>query len=177
VAYPKKTKFLLCRLNLNNLKKGIFLITVSVLVIIILFEFAALVFKNENPNNLDVKIYFGNTVFDPENSCNKVFFANRSIVKTQAVAKATLEELLKGPSVAEKKQGYFSSIPQGSKLNSIKIENGTAYADFNELTESGGGSCSMAERISEINSTLKQFSSVKNVVISINGRMGDIFQP
>ena len=50
-------------------------------------------------------------------------------------------------------------------------------SDFNNLTESGGGSCSMASRYAQIENTLKQFPTVSSVKLSINGRTGDIFQP
>lgn len=154
-----------------------------------------LVFKNENPSGLPangktftmpvkykktdtttVKVYFGKNEITGS-TCSVVFPVDRIIPKTQAVAQAAISELLKGPTPAEKEQGYFSSIPAGSQLNSIKIENGTASVDFNQTTESGGGSCSMVERVSQINFTLKQFPTVKAVKLSIDGRTGDIFQP
>jgi len=46
---------------------------------------------------LTINVYFNNDRLDPEFSCNKVFPVERRIAKTQAVARAALEELLKGP--------------------------------------------------------------------------------
>jgi len=40
-----------------------------------------------------------------------------------------------------------------------------------------GGSCRVSAIRAQIIETLKQFSTVKNVVISINGRTEDILQP
>jgi hypothetical protein len=155
-----------------------------------------LVFHNENPSgdpaknktfSLPIKIkadrdkmavrsFFVKNETD-NLTCNAVFPLSRLVQKTQAVAKAALEELLAGPTDAEKLQGYSTSIPAGSKLNSISIVNGEARADFNEATESGGGSCSMAARVAQIKETLLQFPTVTSVKLSINGRTGDIFQP
>ena len=101
----------------------------------------------------------------------------RTIPKTAGVGKAALEELLKGPTTEEKIGRYNTDIPSGSKLNSLVITNGEARADFNAVTESGGGSCSMAARTNQIRRTLLQFPTVKTVVLSIDGRTKDIFQP
>jgi len=160
---------------------------------------ATLVFKNENASGLpekdktfslpiniaesktmEVTVYFGNMALSAtseQDECKRVYPVKRIINETQGVAKAALEELLKGPTDQEKSQGYFSSIPAGSALNSITINNGQAKADFNATAESGGGSCSMASRVAQITQTLKQFPTVTAVNLSINGRTGDIFQP
>lgn len=158
-----------------------------------------LVFHNENASGLPennsvhslhviipktetikINIYFGNRVLSSSSEideCKRVYPVYRYINKTQAVAKSAVEELLKGLTEQENIQGYFSNIPIGSKLNSISIANGIAKVDFNSLTESGGGSCSMASRVAQINATLKQFSTVNSVTLSIDGRTEDIFQP
>lgn len=124
-----------------------------------------------------VKVYFNNSNLDPEISCNKVFPVEREIPKTGAVATAAIDELFLGATEQEKSQGYFSAIPAGSKLNSISINNGVASVDFNEITESGGGSCSMAARVAQITQTLLQFPTVESVKLLVNGRTEDIFQP
>jgi hypothetical protein len=160
---------------------------------------ATLFFQNENPSGLpeknkefrlainikkfegetmEVKAYFNNSQMDPEFSCNKVFSVDRVVPKTQAAARAALEELLKGPTDQEKSQEFFSSINQGVKIQSLTIENGVARVDFDEQLEyQVGGSCMVAAIRAEITQTLEQFSSVKNVIISINGRTEDILQP
>lgn len=158
-----------------------------------------LIFRNENPSGLPekdkqfvlpvkikkgsgefmkVKAYFNNNKMDPEFSCNKVFAVDRQVAKTEAVARAALEELLKGPTESEKNAGFFTSINSGVEIQSLKIENSTAYADFDEQLEfQVGGSCRVSAIRAQIEQTLKQFSTVKNVVISINGRTEDILQP
>ncbi len=158
-----------------------------------------LVFSNENPSGLPenskefslpvqivkssgetakLKAYFNNSKMDAEYSCNKVFPVDREVPKTEAIARIALEELFKGPTDVEKNAGFFTSINQGVKIQSLKIENETAYADFDEQLEfQTGGSCKVSAIRAEITQTLKQFPTVKNVVISINGRTEDILQP
>jgi len=129
---------------------------------------------------MKVKVYFNNNIMDPEVSCNKVFPVERVILKTESTGSASLLELFKGPTEEEKKAGFFTSINGGVRLQSLMIgmESGTARADFNEKLEEGiGGSCKVSAIRAQITQTLKQFSTIKNVIISINGRTEDILQP
>ena len=155
-----------------------------------------IVLKNDNPSGLpeneksvsipvkilpsedkaEIKVFFGKG--EVGNDCSVVSGISRKITKTPAIGAASLTELLKGPTAEEKKAGYYSSINSGVSLKYLSIENGIAYADFSEkLEEAVGGSCRVAAIRSEITNTLMQFSSVKKVVISINGRTEDILQP
>jgi hypothetical protein len=156
-----------------------------------------LVFKKDNPSGLpenddeiripvifqtaetmEVKAYFNNSNMDPEFSCNKVFPVVRVVPKTQAVAKAALEELLKGITAQEKDQGFFTSINPGVTIQKLTIENGVAKVDFDDQLEfQVGGSCRVSAISAQIRETLKQFSTVNQVIISINGRTEDILQP
>lgn len=132
----------------------------------------------DDVEKMTVKVFFSNTNLDPEVTCQKVFPVEREIEKTLAVSKAAIEELLKGVTDAEKDNRYQTSINNDVKLNSIKIENKTAYADFNEqLHYQVGGSCRISLIRHQIEQTLKQFSSIDNVVISIYGKTEDILQP
>lgn len=160
-------------------------------------ETGYLILKNDNPSGLPendkqieipvtfgksettkVKVFFGNNKLDPEVSCNKVFAVEREVPKTTAVARAALLELFKGPTEAEKSAGYFTSINPGVAIQNLIIENGVAKADFDETLERAvGGSCRVSAISAEIRETLKQFPSVKSVIISIDGRTEDILQP
>lgn len=128
--------------------------------------------------DLTVKAYFNNSKMDPEVSCDKVFPVEREISYTKAVARAALEELLKGPTDEEKADGFFTNINSGVKINSLIIDKGTAKVDFDERIEfQVGGSCRVSAIRAEITETLKQFEFVDEVIISVNGRTEDILQP
>lgn len=125
-----------------------------------------------------VKIYFSNNNLDPEVTCTKVFPVEREVIKTPAIARAALNELLLGPSLIEKEAGFLTSINPNVKIQTLSIEKGIARVDFNEELEAGvGGSCHVAAIMAQISDTLKQFSSVERVIVSINGRSEDILQP
>lgn len=135
--------------------------------------------KLKGVETMSVKVFFGSETKNPGAlDCTKVFAVDRLIPKTQTTAEAALGELLKGPTQAEIDQKYFTSINSGVKLQKITIKDGTAYADFDKTLEfQVGGSCRVAAIASQITETLKQFSAINNVVISIDGRTEDILQP
>ena len=117
-------------------------------------------------------------VTNPEIDCTTTKMFPRTIIKTQSVGLVSLLELLKGPTSAEKAQGATSQIPEDTKLNSLRLSGTTAYADFNYGLDAGvAGSCRVQAIRAEIENTLKQFLTIYNVVISIDGRTEDILQP
>lgn len=135
--------------------------------------------NTDTEEKMTVKVFFGNSIFDPEVlDCSKNFSVERTIPKTLAVGRAALEELLKGPTEAEKNEGYFTSINPDVKIQSLTIEGGVAKVDFDKQLEfQVGGSCRVGAIASQIKETLKQFPTVQEVIISIDGRTEDILQP
>lgn len=134
--------------------------------------------KSAEQETIKVKIYFSNDKLDPQFTCVKVFPVEREIARTSAVARASLEELLKGPTEKEKADKYSTNINTGVKIQRLGVKDGVAKVDFNEQLEfQVGGSCLVAAIRAQIAETLKQFPTVKEVVISINGRTEDILQP
>jgi germination protein M len=86
----------------------------------------------------------------------------------QRYAQTAIEELIKGPTTP----GLYPTIPNGTKLKSIKIENGTAVVDFSkEFKENHpGGSAGELITINSIVNTLTEFTSIKNVKFLIEGK-------
>ena len=129
-------------------------------------------------NTTALKLFFNNSYLDPEFSCNRVFPVERIVAETKAPAMMALELLLQGTSFLDIEQGFFTSINPYVEIQSLVIKDGTAKVDFNEQLEFHvGGSCRVSAIRSQITETLKQFPTVKNVIISINGRTEDIIQP
>lgn len=179
------------------MKKKIVVITLLIIAVILIV--GILFFSKESPvsdtgkglaleslnpddevsSSVTVKVYFNYQGLEPTGSCNDVMALEKVIPKTQAVARAAIEELLRGPTAQEQMLGWYSSINPGVKIQSLNIgEKGTARIDFDErLQEAVGGSCRVAAIRAQITKTLKQFPTIKNVIISINGRTEDILQP
>ncbi len=167
------------------MKKEIIIVIILAVIIVVL---AGILMWPKNINNtvkptgetMKVKVYFNNNKMDPEISCNKVFPVEREIPKTESTGSASLLELFRGPTEEEKNAGFFTSINEGVRLQTLMIgmESGIARADFNEQLEyQVGGSCKVSAIRAQITETLKQFSTIKSVEISINGRTEDILQP
>ena len=159
-------------------------------------EEGTLVLKKDNPSGLPqneekieipikfeipkmtVEIFFGNSDLNPEGDCDEVFSVNREIEKTQAIALATLRELFKGPSQKEQQEGYLTGLNEGVKIQDLVIEDGVAKVDFNQQLQQGiGGSCMVEGIKAQIKETLKQFNTVDEVTISIDGQTEGILQP
>lgn len=159
-----------------------------------------LIFYNENPSGMEensaqfvlpvafdrnevvVQVYFGDSQTDSDFDCTLVSAVDRAISKTEAVARGAIEELLKGPNQDEIKGGFFTGINEGVKIQKLVIDSttgeGVAKIDFSkELEEGVGGSCRVALIRAQVEKTLKQFSTIQSVVISIDGRTEDILQP
>jgi len=157
-----------------------------------------LVFQKDNPSGLPendkevrvpvyfpgpkelttVKVFFNNSNLDPEFSCNQVFPTERLVSKTQGIARIALESLFRGPTFKEASEGFFTSLNSNVTIQSLTIENNIARVDFNDQLEFQiGGSCRVSAIRAQITETLKQFSTVKEVIISINGRTEDVLQP
>ena len=127
-----------------------------------------------------VKIFLSDSRFmgEPYFDCSRTIAVERQVSKTVAIAKAAIEALLRGATEEEINQGFISSINSGARIQSLTIENRVAKVDFDEQMEfQVGGSCRVAAIRAQITQTLKQFPTVDNVIISINGRTEDILQP
>jgi hypothetical protein len=133
----------------------------------------------ETLDTILLKTYFSNSYKDPGAlACATTYAVERRVQRTTAVGAVAINELLNGTTASESKQGFFSSINPGTKLNSLKIEDGVARVDFSRnLGEGVGGSCKVSAIRSQIESTLKQFPTVKSVVIAIEGETEEVLQP
>jgi hypothetical protein len=129
----------------------------------------------QNPQTL--KVFFGQQGLT-EADCKTMVGVSRVTPLTASPARRSLELLFKGPTRSETKEGYYTSINPGVKIQSLTILNGVATVDFNEILDKNiGGSCRVAAIRSQISETLKQFPTVQSVVIAIDGRTEDILQP
>jgi spore germination protein GerM len=112
-----------------------------------------------------------------------VFPVNRVVPKTSGVASAALEQLFAGPTEKEKADGYFSWFSPATKsvLKSVRVKNRTAYVNFKSnaleiLPSSISSSCGSSEFLSEMETTLLQFPSIKKVFFAIDGNPRDFYE-
>lgn len=139
----------------------------------------------DDPDTVAVKLYFllGEDLQDVQ----------VRIPKVPAIATAALEQLLWGPP-APNLAGFGTSIPTPKqvlsfpgrqaewgprvRLLSLAIEDGIAMADFSrEMEAYGGGSLRVKLLRDQITQTLKQFSTVQQVIIAVEGETEAVLQP
>jgi len=129
-----------------------------------------------------VKIYLGNNIQNPNSEdCGKVFPVTRQVPKTRAVARAALEELLKGVTAEEKAKDYYSTFSEDSKslLIKLNVKKGAAYVNFRgnikEVLSGASSSCGSETFFAQVEQTLKQFPTIKKVFYAIEGKPADFY--
>jgi hypothetical protein len=117
-----------------------------------------------------VRVYFprdGNP--HPRDPFNLQFVVRR--VSAAAPARPTLEALLKGPTAEERQRRLRALDAAGLNINTLVIKGGEARVDF---VAAGGkrwaGDLSPAEFRRAVERTLRQFSTVRSVVVSVDGK-------
>jgi CubicO group peptidase (beta-lactamase class C family) len=124
--------------------------------------------KQEKTQRLkEVKIYF---YHDPGEYID-LAPVTRSVNST-APTRAAIEALLKGPTAAERQRG-FDSLASATefRIGSLRISGGTARINFvsNRSWAGWPGDLAPARFKKAVELTLKQFPSVRQVVVSLNG--------
>lgn len=107
-------------------------------------------------------------------SGEKLAPAHRQVTGT-ARATAAIKNLLTGPRTYEKKAGWSTAIPSGTKLNGVTINRRIATVDLSGRYESGGGSFSMGARLAQVVFTATQFSTVDKVKFELDGKPVTVF--
>ena len=140
----------------------------------------------DSPETQQVDLYFIDEVLDLHRTI-------RIIPRTPAVATAALQELLWGIDPASLAD-FSNAIPSPEQvlaypdrtptwgprvtLRSLVIRDGVATANFSqEINAYGGGSARVGAIRGQIEATLKQFPSVREVIIAVEGRIEDALQP
>lgn len=116
----------------------------------------------------EVKVYFGKHP-DSDDDPTKVFPVTRT-GKDLGLAKFALEQLIAGPTPAEKTAGYYSSVKLLGASNcegedfTITIISGKATVKFCKQVEALGVIADGRATV-QLETTLKQFSTVNKVVL------------
>ena len=137
-------------------------------VIVIVFACAEVsVPQRKGAARKEVKVYF---YHDPGEYID-LSPVTRS-VNAVAPARPAIEALLKGPTAAERRRG-FESLASASefRIGSLSISGGTARINFVSKRSWAGwpGDLAPARFKIAVELTLKQFPSVQQVIVSLNG--------
>lgn len=141
-----------------------------------------------------VKVYFSNSIVDPDvEQCDLVSYTRRTVIALEVPPSVDIEaehihdgellyqalrELFGGPTEDEKKQGFYTSLPEGVHVQSVHIKARHAYIDMNDaLQKDVAGSCRVTAIRAQIEKTALQFDSIEQVTLSVNGNSTEILQP
>ena len=117
-------------------------------------------------NSIKVKVYYKTLRGDKLCSETKLLQFTDKDRKVDVLASKILELALSGPS----NTSLVKTLPEGTKLNSLKIKNGVAYVDFNEAFTKGLKDSSETVFIAySVANTLTEFKNVSRVAITCNG--------
>ncbi len=129
-----------------------------------------------------IKIYLSDENDNPNfENCGKVRAVARTIPKTKAVAKAALDELVKGATENEKAQNLSSIFSHETKsiIKSVNIVKGAAYVNLDDWVIENLGtattSCGAFTFVTPIEKTLMQFRNIKQVFFAIEGKPADYY--
>jgi spore germination protein GerM len=138
--------------------------------------------NGSNEPTKTVQVYFDNSGLNQDkSSCRESHPVNRIITGSDRFEEAALNQLFAGPTVFEASSGYTSPFSDATRdlLSSIKITNHTAYVnlrDFRETLANLSTSCSSSQLLSEMDATLKNFSSITRTIYAINGNPRDFYE-
>ena len=143
---------------------------------LLLLLFAMPVAYGQSQQTMPIKLYFPNTKLNSGDCGAKVFPVTRRIPKTAAVAGAALEQLFAGPTDLEKGKGFYSDFSEATKsfFFSVNVKNKVAYVNLRDptLTPAMGNfttSCGGSNFFGQVETTLKQFPSIRKVFFAIKG--------
>lgn len=81
-----------------------------------------------------------------------------------------LNELFKGPTPEEKSEGFYSEIPKGTKLLSLKKTDDAVNINLSRQFSTGGGSTSVDQRFQELKHTVYSVDSSHKITLSVEGK-------
>jgi hypothetical protein len=96
---------------------------------------------------------------------------HRTVAKSTATARASVEALLAGPTPGESSSipGVSTQIPAGTTLNSVTIAGGVATVDLSPEFDAEQTSAAAAMRVAQVVFTLTRFDSISSVAFRQDG--------
>jgi hypothetical protein len=85
------------------------------------------------------------------------------------VLRGAIEGLVAGPTADESVAGMTSTVPAGTEVLGVDLDDGLATIDLTGTFGTGGGSLSMFGRVAQVVFTATQFPNVDRVVLWMDG--------
>ena len=129
--------------------------------------------QDNGDNKIEKKVY---TYFLKETQSGKVSFLaiETKVDNNDDTLKSAIEALLEGPGEENKKNGFYSEIPSGTKLLNIKETDKYIIINLNDKFQYGGGTDSIYNRLKQLIKTVSQTKINKDIYLYINGKQADV---
>ncbi|MFP5316916.1 MAG: GerMN domain-containing protein [Acidimicrobiia bacterium] len=103
----------------------------------------------------------------------KVGPVERAVPKVSRIGAEAVKALVAGPTDDERRDGYATAIPAGTRFNGLTIDSGLARVDLSRAFESGGG-LGLSLRLAQVVCTLDAFPTVDGVRFALDGQLVDV---
>ena len=141
-------------------------------LLVLLSVFALMIFKDRGNHRSkdELNIYFSklvgaDVIVEP---------VRRKLLKGQSPISQSLNELIAGPTKEEQDNGFYTEIPQGTRIIKITEEPDTVRININNQFASGGGSSSIEARLKELIYTSLDAEPIKKVYLDLDSEEVEI---
>lgn len=100
-----------------------------------------------------------------------LFLVRRTAPFEPGVGRIAVNDLLSGPTTAERAAGVGTAVPGGTTLRGLRITDGVAVVDLTAEFARGSGSHAERLRLAQLVYTLTQFDTVRGVRLAIDGTL------
>ncbi|MGE5405480.1 MAG: GerMN domain-containing protein [Candidatus Saccharibacteria bacterium] len=122
--------------------------------------------KASDDNSLDLSEKIKIELYFTRKDGKGLAIEQRSINKVEGIARATINELLKGPA----QKDLHSALPEGTELLDINVRpDGQCIINFSGDLENISGDTKSKLAVYSVVDTLCQFPTIDNVVFQVNG--------
>jgi hypothetical protein len=152
-----------------KIKKRI-LMAFALLLITLMSAYAPLAASAKGQRKREVRVYFWSERDSTSTNPLGVSAVRRRVDAVEP-ARAALQALLRGPNASERSRGYQSLNVEEFAIGLLSIRRGTARVNFVASRTWPGwpGDMSPGRFREAVTRTLKQFPTVRRVVVSVNG--------
>ncbi|MDD4931470.1 MAG: GerMN domain-containing protein [Candidatus Colwellbacteria bacterium] len=113
--------------------------------------------------------------FIKDGQCGKTSSVDRMIDASRSSARASIEEMIKGPTKEEYAAGYRTAIPSLAKVRSMEVKPDSLIVDFTGDILGRGQVCDLSAIRRQIMDSLSQFPGSKKITIQVDGKSDNAF--
>ena len=145
--------------------------TVNIIIKTVLVSAAVLIsviyFSDRFINKNNTEVFFVKSLNATQSG---LYAVKRPLIKGKPHLDSSVIELLKGPTPAELKEGYYTEIPQGTSLIEIKYLSDEIDVNLSKEFNSEGGSESLEFGLKQLVKTIFETDPEKPVYLEVEGK-------